>query len=753
MTIISTLFHYSTSFSASHYQSRHSFSFGYCVLLSRAQKERIFFAVPEIAVVNDAPVENMQEVLSAYDDADLYPDRRSYEGDRITYNMGLQSLLRRGRQAEVDSNLQRLKEQGVKLNVDTVHILISNSFAKKEISNVEQYYRQYFRSGELLPTSRTLNILMEGYRSLRDEAKVFYYRDCFETFKISMDSYSYSTLIRAARDASTVKSILYRAESGNALSPPLLRCAIESLGKLGDPMGAVLVASKMAPKNSITKDIDSSSNTYLFRSMFDSIASADSLIIALLENPQLYLSLSNPEYDTGDVIGASGATDTKGDILYSDTRQGGIEAIASSATKSFSLEKSLIGMQCGDAAISLILASSSSPTNSATASSSSNRLNNLKKSSKYPVSASNAAGDGLSSFGQGITIGTREKDPDPVLVCGSKGWCRVFTFLQRSIKECLEEQEQSKDYMNNNKLRNRFDASKMEMKRLRDIRDRLWIRLSSEILEIETKRNKIAEGGASIGRFDGGQTSGVVSLPTIIDDAVLTEGEDAVDEGVSATLSAVQVLSPVTSTVYTRPSPGMKSREYVEINGRLSDAILRCYIDDAEKAKKMWKTNILPMTKRITSGYGPDSASSFNEVCEKSLEALMFVSGYNSRADLGFEISLTVRNRNWDSTARGKLAKAYVQGKVQSKSHKSPWLRSNLLNDGLERSIESELGVQLLDFYPNFEGSSRSGARQGYNTASRREGGGRDGDREGESQWPQRIRIQFRNDAAQPPIV
>lgn len=135
----------------------------------------------------------------------------------------------------------------------------------------------------------------------------------------------------------------------------------------------------------------------------------------------------------------------------------------------------------------------------------------------------------------------------------------------------------------------------------------------------------------------------------------------------------------------------------------------------------MWKNNILPLAKKITKVNGDEKA--FKEICEKSLEALMFISGYNSRADLGFEIALTVRKRNWTSDERRKLGKSYAQGKIQSSGYESQWLKSNILNDGLERSIESELGVQLLDFY--------------YDANTKKK----------KNDWPiQRIRIQLNDD-------
>ena len=135
----------------------------------------------------------------------------------------------------------------------------------------------------------------------------------------------------------------------------------------------------------------------------------------------------------------------------------------------------------------------------------------------------------------------------------------------------------------------------------------------------------------------------------------------------------------------------------------------------------------------------------------------------------GYEIALTARKRAWSATVRGKLGRAYVQGKIQwartrknSRATTTSYISTGsvdlMLTDGLERSIESELGLQLKDFFPSSSGGS-SGANQGSTTSggSKNNGVGRQpvpGERQFSSlgvsrkAWkvPDRIRIQFTND-------
>lgn len=657
-------------------------------------------------------------------------DSLSYEIDRISYNKELQNLLWKGQLLQVTSRLEKLREQDVKLNVDTVHILISDSFTRKDVSSVEHFYHQYFESKLLTPTSRTLNILMEGYRMLRDEAKVFSYRDRFRHFNISMDSYSYSTLIRTARTAKSIKAILTVAESGKCLSQPLMRCAIESLGKLGDPFGAVNIAARLSELDSQSdahnmvcplSDINRSIN-YRSRSIFDSIASGDSLLVALLENPSTLLVPSSDDDEQSDEDARSihrigteitGNTSSSWADPTHDTNADSVQRLK--ASNQCSLVKRVEGMRCGEAAIHLILAS---------------QLNTgIAQSTSPDVYDGEIIVSAAASSSHATTVLSKRD----VLVCGSKGWCRIFTFLQRSIKDNLEELEQTRDFNNNSKMRSRHEACKLQSKKLKDVRDQLWLRLLSEILELEAS-DLADRASANETMIIGTMTSDSERIPLAPVDFERQEDSDdrnplAADSVAAESTITAPTSAPPQITFAPASSFGMTARNsgvrgMVELNGRLSDALLRCYLDDAEKAKKMWKNSILPIAKRHFAS--PKNTVSFDEVCEKSLEALMFVSGYNNRADLGFEISLTVRNRNWGPAARSKLAKSYVQGKVQTKRRETQWLKSNILNDGLERSIESELGVQLVDYYYP-DGSSP------HPTSRSR-------------QWPQRIRIQFKTE-------
>ena len=644
-----------------------------------------------------------------------------YEADRISYNKELQILLQKGQLIEVTDKLQKLKDQKAHFYADTIHILFSDSFARKDSAKVEELFKEYFKSKILTPTSRTLNILMEGFRMLRDEVKVYYYRDCFEYYDIPMDSYSYSSLIRTARSPVTVKNILRAAEKGKAVSPPLVRCAIESLGKLGDPLGAVAVASSMCERNdgSRSRSTVSSRNSderhsesYYSRRMFDSSASGDSLLVALLENPQLLL-VSTIETKEGDGntfndIETSSKTDSSPVEGFDICVGGGVGDSGLKEADIINLEKRLLGMQCGEAALHLLLTPSHSTSLSDIMNGASEiRADYTKKSAQT-----------VSTLSPDIPMGDVQRD---VLVCGSKGWCRVFTFLQRSMKEALEEQQENRNYGTNNKMKGRYEAARGRVKKLMASRDSLWLRLTVELMEIEAQA--LAKREERSRRIDLEKEQYLKD--SIASDPSLKKGELS-DSKAHAT--ATDMASTLSSTYSSQGGGDSEnwSRGGLELNGRLSDALLRCFLDDAEKAKKMWKSSVLPIAKRLT-GY-PGKSSSFDEVCEKSLEALMFVSGYNARADLGFEIALTVRNRNWNAGSRSKLAKSYVQGKLQSSGRQAQWMKSNILNDGLERSIESELGVQLMDFYWGPEGSNASSPPPF---------------KQRKQQWPQRIRIQF----------
>lgn len=68
------------------------------------------------------------------------------------------------------------------------------------------------------------------------------------------------------------------------------------------------------------------------------------------------------------------------------------------------------------------------------------------------------------------------------------------------------------------------------------------------------------------------------------------------------------------------------AKDFIIPNGRVCDAILRCYVDDCNKAKDVLKVLISLGTKAETIHKGV-----LLEIAEKSMEALMFVAGINYR--------------------------------------------------------------------------------------------------------------------------
>ena len=675
--------------------------------------------IPFFAVSGDSNVSDLMSMDLARR-KDITLNLMSYEADRIAYNKALQTLLLRGQQALVMEELQKLKEMRIELSIDTVHILISDSFSRKDSANVQLLYREYFQSDALIPSCRTLNILMEGYRTLRDDAKVFFYRDCFKQFNLRMDSYTYSTLVRTVRSAAAVKSIMQKAEASKSLSFPLVRCAIESLGKLGEPLAAVMVAGRYLTGCSISQtgtfrnQLERGRDCNNVASIFDSSASGDSLLFALLENPDFYIDypVGHQEFTFGNG-GASSNTNNPRNFNGSDGEDidrgtndmeyrfsgSNIYSNVAEYQEVSGLQRRLQGMKCGDAALDLVLSAILMDTDYGS------------KSQRTAVRTRiiNATDiGGSNSIANKATTDYIEdgEESGGVLVCTSKGWCRLFTFLQRSIREALEEVNNSKDYKHSSEIRTRHDAFKLRLKKLREYRDRLWSKLSTEILIAESKkegealvRNGLLRKQGEVDMESSTNTDGMrdfVSEITPGDYTVFTQSEKD-DTTPSSAIDSATLKTNV------------NVRENILFNGRLSDSVLRCYLEDADKAKKMWKNTILPLSKKVA--LSSESSRYFDEICEKSLEALMFISGYNGRADLGFEIALTVRNRNWGTSIRTKLAKSYVQGKMQSRGQQSQWLKSNILNDGLERSIESELGVQLLDFYYD-NGSLSNKAKQ-----------------------------------------
>lgn len=143
----------------------------------------------------------------------------------------------------------------------------------------------------------------------------------------------------------------------------------------------------------------------------------------------------------------------------------------------------------------------------------------------------------------------------------------------------------------------------------------------------------------------------------------------------------------------------LHSRRVLLLNGRLSDAILRSYSDNVVEAKRIWKSMLLPLARRADA----QVPGAFLEVSHKSLEALMFNSGCCGRPDIGLDIAITARKRQWPRHVVARLARAYAHGKlvfnVRTQA-KSLNLVANTLMRSLEISLNSELGAYEDIEYP-----------------------------------------------------
>ena len=128
------------------------------------------------------------------------------------------------------------------------------------------------------------------------------------------------------------------------------------------------------------------------------------------------------------------------------------------------------------------------------------------------------------------------------------------------------------------------------------------------------------------------------------------------------------------------------------LNGRVCDALLRSYSTDIDAARKLWKEELLPIAQRVRKCRGMNA---YREITEKAFEGLMYLCGVTYRPDVALEIALAVRKRNWSLQMRSKLSQAYSRGYTR-KGSKAQIQRANnfnILNRGLERSVEAELGV------------------------------------------------------------
>lgn len=225
---------------------------------------------------------NSEAVIALFEEARRSRTLAPYKDDRLSFNMALQALLRTKRDDAAEALLSEVRLSGSRLAPDTVHILISDAFRRGNTARADELFAFNFVHGQTVPTLRTFNIMIEGHRSQGNWKRAMDLYSSMDEFGIVPDLYSQSSLIRMSTSASEIVEIVSRAARETRVNPPFVRCAVETLGKLGFPSQAIEVSLSYLSGNS---------------SVFSSSRSGAALITALLsetsKNLDVQLSLDN----------------------------------------------------------------------------------------------------------------------------------------------------------------------------------------------------------------------------------------------------------------------------------------------------------------------------------------------------------------------------------------------------------------------------------------------------------------------------
>lgn len=168
--------------------------------------------------------------------------------------------------------LSYLESSGL-LGTDTVNIMlthclkniqaeqINGSVAKMRLDKAEEIFSKYFSPGStsnlsknensthLLPSSITLNLMMEGARKAQDYESLLKYYAYFQSHGISPDKYTFSVLVQCAAYSKSIQKILRLANVRQETSSPLLRTGILSMAKAGASPLQILSYLNDLPKN------------------------------------------------------------------------------------------------------------------------------------------------------------------------------------------------------------------------------------------------------------------------------------------------------------------------------------------------------------------------------------------------------------------------------------------------------------------------------------------------------------------------
>jgi len=247
---------------------------------------------------------NSAAVIALFEEARSSKTLASYKDDRLSFNMALQALLRTKRDNDAETLLSEIRESGARLSPDTVHILISDAFRRGNPVRADDLFSTNFVHGQTAPTLRTFNIMIEGHRSQGNLQRAMDLYSAMDEFGIVPDLYSQSSLIRMSTSASEIVEIVSRTARETRVNPPFVRCAVETLGKLGFPSQAVEVSMAHLSGNS---------------SVFSSSRSGAALITALLsetsKNLDVQLSLGGSSVTVKAHVAAFLLAGVKEDLL------------------------------------------------------------------------------------------------------------------------------------------------------------------------------------------------------------------------------------------------------------------------------------------------------------------------------------------------------------------------------------------------------------------------------------------------------
>ena len=196
-------------------------------------------------------------------DAGLRP-LQSYDVARASYNIGFQALLRHNRRDKVSELLASITASGLRLEADTMNILLSDAFRRKDAVGADALFSQHFLApAQLVPMIRTFNIMIEGYRALGDTQRAKEMLDVMGTYGVTPDPYTFSSVIRMSTSGAEIVALLRQVETGMKLSAPLTRAAVETLGQLGCPTEALHTARHHLSGNESVSASPRSGNTLM----------------------------------------------------------------------------------------------------------------------------------------------------------------------------------------------------------------------------------------------------------------------------------------------------------------------------------------------------------------------------------------------------------------------------------------------------------------------------------------------------------